>query len=267
MLFLLHMISKMKPVEKGGSRIGIIFNASPLFTGSPGGGESEIRRWIIENDWLEALVALPEQLFYNTGIATYIWLVTNNKSEQRKGKVQLIDARAMWKPMKKSLGDKRRELSDGHIAEITRIHQEFDQADPNLSKVFSNHHFGFQRITVERPKEGASHDKRGRPVADPDLRDSETVPLPDANYPWVADASGRLANDAHRAEVERYMESDVLPWVPDAWVDHSKTKVGYEIPFTREFYVYVPSRPLEEIDADIEGLESEILALLEEIKR
>jgi type I restriction enzyme M protein len=267
MLFLLHMISKMKPLAKGGSRIGIIFNASPLFTGSPGGGESEIRRWIIENDWLEAIVALPEQLFYNTGIATYIWLVTNKKSEERKGQIQLIDARAMRKPMKKSLGDKRRELSEEHIADITRIHQEFTEADPGVSKVFPNHHFGFLRITVERPKDGSDLDKKGRPVPDPELRDTETVPLPEIDYPWVADPSDRLADKAHRTAVEEYMKTEALPWAPDAWVAHSKTKIGYEIPFTREFYVYVPPRPLEEIDADIEGLESEILALLEEINR
>jgi type I restriction enzyme M protein len=267
MLFLLHMISKMKPVAKGGSRIGIIFNASPLFTGSPGGGESEIRRWIIENDWLEAIVALPEQLFYNTGIATYIWLVTNNKPEHRRGQVQLIDARAMWKPMKKSLGDKRRELSDEHIADITRIHHDFTDADTKVSRVFPNHHFGFHRVTVERPKEGAGLDKKGRPVPDPELRDTETVPLPAIEYSWIEDPSDRLADDAHREEVDKYMEAEVLPWVPDAWVDHSKTKIGYEIPFTREFYVYVPPRPLDEIDADIEDLESEILALLEEIRR
>jgi type I restriction enzyme M protein len=358
MLFLLHMISKMKPVEKGGSRIGIIFNASPLFTGSPGGGESEIRRWIIENDWLEAIVALPEQLFYNTGIATYIWLVTNNKPDERKGHVQLFDARAMWKPMKKSLGDKRRELSEEHIAEITRIHQEFTEADPAVSKVFPNHHFGFQRTTVERPLQmtwnvddetidellrhktfqrlgidrkgeppgsgearqraliasfevmnpnhdirlfddfwnhyrnhlednGVTPDSNIRKMAwevagrlsedadpirtksgvepDPDLRDTETVPLPPRNYSWVDDPSDRLTDEAHRTEVEKYMESEVLPWIPDAWVDHSKTKIGYEIPFTREFYVYVPPRPLEEIDADIQDQEQIILALLEEI--
>jgi len=267
MLFLLHMISKMKPASKGGSRIAIIFNASPLFTGSPGGGESEIRRWIIENDWLETIVAMPEQLFYNTGIATYVWVVTNNKSDERKGLVQLIDAREMWTPMKKSLGDKRRMFSEEQIAEITRIHQDFTDADDKVSKVFPNHHFGFQRITVDRPMEDRSVDKNGQPAADSALRDTETVPLPEENYPWVSDPKDRLADEAHRDTVEAYMKEEVLPWVPDAWVDHGKTKIGYEIPFTREFYVYEPPRSLEEIDADIEGIESEILALLEEIRR
>jgi type I restriction enzyme M protein len=353
MLFLLHMISKMKPVSNGGSRIAIIFNASPLFTGSPGGGESEIRRWIVENDWLEAIVAMPEQMFYNTGIATYIWIVTNVKADERKGMVQLIDARQMWAPMRKSLGDKRRLFTDEHIAEITRIHGSFEEADESVSKVFPNHHFGFQRVTVDRPlharweiteeslaaleessqwktwmkKEppistttelygpegtlpywGKSWEspaemttalsenmgggvpaavikqlvklsqvtdpeapmitnKKGEPEPDTDLRDTETVPLPQVDYPWVADPSSRLADDAHRNAVEEYMKEEVLPWVSEAWVDHTKTKIGYEIPFTREFYVYLPPRPIEEIDAEIEDLESEILALLEEIKK
>lgn len=347
MLFLLHMISKMRTPEEGGSRIAIIFNASPLFTGSPGGGESEIRRWIIENDWLEAIVAMPEQMFYNTGIATYIWLVTNTKSKERRGKVQLIDAREMWAPMRKSLGDKRRFFTMEHIEDITRLHGDFEAADPGLSKVFFNHHFGFQRVTVERPKrrryeltqetlaalravtlpkawaaedleglidrldvsafpaleltvarealgDSASRgpkvttalldkfveaigvgdsdadpilDKKGVPLPDSELRDTETVPLPKRNYLWVADVAERLADKAHLSAVEEYMAKEVLPWVPDAWADHSKTKVGYEIPFTREFYVYEPPRPLKEIDAEIEVLEVEIRTLLEEIRQ
>ena len=347
MLFLLHMISKMKPVEEGGSRIAIIFNASPLFTGAAGGGESEIRRWIIENDWLEAIVAMPEQMFYNTGIATYVWVVTNNKAAEREGVIQLIDAREKWAPMKKSLGDKRRYFTKDHIAEITRLHGDFGEADEYQSKLFPNHHFGFQKITVERPKrrrfeltdealaelravklpkawsegdieslmgsldaalfpttdpneakkaveEATSRtpklspalarrfvealgvvdenaepilNKTGNPEPDTKLRDNELVPLPKENYPWESDPTDRLADEDHRQAVNEYLEEEVLPWIPDAWVDHSKTKIGYEIPFTREFYVYQPPRPLEEIDADIEGLESEILALLEEIKR
>ncbi|MER5210288.1 class I SAM-dependent DNA methyltransferase [Streptomyces sp. NPDC002838] len=342
LLFLQHMISKMKPVDVnggGGSRIAIVFNGSPLFSGAAGSGESEIRRWILENDWLEAIVALPDQLFYNTGISTYFWILTNRKDADHKGKVVLLDARDQWQKMRKSLGDKRKELGDGtngrpdHIADITRLYAEAVQVakDPEHPlhgkvKVFANEGFGYQRITVERPlklrfevteetlaalaeakpvtklerseefvaavrtllgsswttkseafialkdavvaagltwptgapfakavretigvrdPEGEVQKVKGAPEPDTDLRDYENVPLGE--------------------DVEDYLKREVLPHVPDAWIDHTKTKIGYEIPFTRHFYVYKPPRPLAEIDAELKSLEAEIQALLGEV--
>jgi type I restriction enzyme M protein len=288
-LFLQHMISKMKPVAKGGSRLAIVFNGSPLFTGSAGSGESEIRRWIIENDWLEAIVALPDQLFYNTGISTYFWVVTNRKSKERRGKVQLVDARQSFVKMRRSLGNKRNEISDAQIAEITRLYGSFEQGV--RVKIFPNHAFGYMRITVERPLRLASADgqlpglsaadvkrligtaerdpvappvtdKKGNRYPDPELRDNENVPLPAVQLSYEQDPSERLATLEYRAPVEDYMETEVLPHVPDAWVDHTKTKIGYEIPLTRHFYKYVPPRPLEEIDAELRALEYDIQALL-----
>jgi type I restriction enzyme M protein len=248
-LFLQHLISKMKPVEQGGSRIAIVFNGSPLFTGAAGSGESNIRRWIIENDWLDAVVALPDQLFYNTGITTYFWIVTNRKRPERCGKVQLIDARESWVKMRRSLGEKRKMLSDEQIDDVTRLYADFEEND--RSKIFPNEAFGFRRITVERPlKDEAGEivrDSKGRPKVDTSLRDQESVPLGE--------------------EVGEYMKREVLPWVPDAWVDESKTKIGYEIPLTRHFYKYTPPRPLEEIDAEIRELEAEILSLLGDLTR
>jgi len=341
LLFLLHMLSKMKPVNRtspGGSRVAIVFNGSPLFTGGAGSGESEIRRWIIENDWLEAIVALPDQMFYNTGISTYIWLLTNRKAPERKGKVQLINGVAHFRKMRKSLGDKRKELGPDDIDTLTRLYAAFEDG-PEV-KVFDNQGFGFHRITVERPlklnvqasperiarldderawqnlasskKKGAAHDAEiaagratqdgvlgvlrsldperlyqdreaflkdlkaaakaskvklpapiqkailsalserdetaqvckthGKPEPDPDLRDYENVPLND--------------------NINDYLRREVLPHIPDAWVDHSKTKVGYEIPFTRHFYVYTPPRPLDVIRGEIEALEAEIQGML-----
>ncbi|MFE4379105.1 N-6 DNA methylase [Streptomyces cyaneofuscatus] len=343
LLFLQHMISKMKPVDAkggGGSRIAIVFNGSPLFTGAAGSGESEIRRWILENDWLEAIVALPDQLFYNTGISTYFWILTNRKDAQHKGKVVLLDARDQWVKMRKSLGDKRKELGDGsggkpnHIADITRLYGDavaaaVDAEHPLHSKVkvFDNTAFGYQRITVERPLKlrfelteetlaaveaskvvqklpnasalveafkamegprswatkseawvalkdaavaagttwptGAPFSKalreavgvrdpggevqmvKGQKEPDAELRDNENVPLGE--------------------DVEEYLKREVHPHVPDAWIDHTKTKVGYEIPLTRHFYVYKPPRPLAEIDADLKTLETEIRMLLAEV--
>ena len=363
------MLSKMQPVGKdggGGSRIAIVFNGSPLFTGDAGSGESEIRRWIIENDWLEAIVALPDQMFYNTGIATYIWVLTNRKEPHRAGKVQLIDARQMSEKMRRSLGNKRNELSQDQIDDITGIHgnftdgetRDFTDEDPvthqprtrplAVSKVFANENFGYQKITVERPlrlnfaaiperisrledekafinlatskkRAGPQHDaevsagkrrqlliralldamadetdgeivndcdaflteldktaravgvklatpehkailsalgerdpdaaictdKNGKPESDTELRDTETVPL--------------------NEDIKDYMAREVLPHVPDAWVDHSKTKFGYEIPLNRHFYVYEPPRPLDEIEADLQTLEREIVAGLAEV--
>ncbi len=335
-LFLQHMISKMKPAEEGGSRLAIVFNGSPLFTGAAGSGPSEIRRWIIENDWLEAVVALPDQLFYNTGISTYFWVVTNRKSAERRGKVQLLDARELWVKMRKSLGEKRKAISDEQIAEITRLYGDFDENE--RVKIFRNEQFGYQRITVERPLrlryagEGARErleaskafaklgDERREallgvagalaslattdgkealgtaaaaigkltkpeekallealavrdPAApaldepDPELRDQENVPLPDEPVRFEPDPAERLASDSCRRAVADYMAADVLPYVPDAWVDHSKTKIGYEIPLTRHFYKYVPPRPLEEIDAEVSKLEAEIQQLLDEVAR
>jgi len=336
LLFLQHMIAKMKPVDVhggGGSRIAIVFNGSPLFTGAAGSGESEIRRWILENDWLEGIVALPDQLFYNTGISTYFWILTNRKSADHKGKVVLLDARDQWQKMRKSLGDKRKELSADHIATVVRLYGEAlavaDDPEHPLHgkvKVFRNEDFGYQRITVERPLKlrfevseetlaaleaskaiqrlpqagalaeafkslmgtswstkqdallalkdavvqaggtwpsGAPFHKalrevigvrdpagevqhvKGEPEPDPELRDYENVPLEE--------------------DVEEYLAREVHPHVPDAWIDHTKTKIGYEIPFTRHFYVYQPPRPLAEIDADLKTLEAEIQGLLGEV--
>jgi type I restriction enzyme M protein len=392
LLFLQHMIDKMRSAQTGGSRIGIVFNGSPLFTGDAGGGESEIRRWIIENDWLEAVVALPEQLFYNTGISTYIWVLTNRKEAHRKGKVQLIDARNHWVQMEKSLGNKRRRIGDpsdekakdpDYIGDITMLHGEFKDGSRRwvlfdrdgkvvnvttaapagnapegqtwkqlvVSKVFDNEDFGYHKITVERPlrlnfhatpermarledetafrnlassvkkdeaarlldiaagekrqqeirrmlaefakrhpemikdrkvflaalkpidrelgvrlaatelkavinalgerdNEGENRaeicrDKEGQPEPDAELRDTENVPL--------------------RESIQAYFEREVLPHVPDAWIDHGKTKVGYEIPLNRHFYRYEPPRELAVIEGEIKALELDIVRLLAEV--
>jgi type I restriction enzyme M protein len=369
LLFLQHMISKMEPLKEGGSRIAIVFNGSPLFTGDAGGGESNIRQWIIENDWLEAIVALPDQLFYNTGISTYIWIVTNKKIKERKKKIQLIDARNYWIQMKKSLGNKRKQIGDGEegrpdqITDITTIygnlkHDEtrkfnikengnggYVEKELIVSKVFDNEDFGYNKITVERPLRlnfqasderielldgitafqniatskkkdanerereieegkkrqetirimlkdlGKAHnlklykdrktflidlreidrakgiklssaelkailealgerdetadicrDRKGNPEPDPQLRDTEMVPL--------------------KENIDDYFKREVLPHVPDAWIDYTKTKIGYEIPLNRHFYKYEPPRDLEVIDAELKELEGDILDLL-----
>ncbi len=333
-LFLQHMISKMKPAAEGGSRLAIVFNGSPLFTGGAGSGESEIRRWIIENDWLEAVVALPDQLFYNTGISTYFWIVTNRKSRRRRGQVQLVDARELFVKMRKSLGAKRNAISEEQIAEITRLYDGFENGEK--VKIFPNHAFGFQRITVERPLrlrwevtdetlakveastklpeddqeralaalrgmvadapgvdgaglDGAIRglgltaarqkelrsvlavrdpeaptvtDKKGQPEPDPELRDDENVPLIAPVEGFEADPTERLSELSYRTALAEYIAAEVLPYVPEAWVDHAKTKIGYEIPLTRHFYKYVPPRPLEEIDAEIRALEVQIQEML-----
>lgn len=251
MLFLMHLISKMRPKEKGGSRIGIVFNGSPLFTGGPGSGESEIRRWIIENDWLEAIIALPTDMFYNTGISTYIWILTNRKKPERQGKIQLINATEFYQKMKKSLGSKRKELGDADIERIVKLYCDFEENE--YSKIFDNDDFGYYSITVERPLRdeqgnivlGTKGKQKGRPLPDPALRDTENVPL--------------------KEDVQAYFAREVLPYAPDAWIDRDKTKVGYEIPFNRHFYKYVPPRPLEEIDADLKALSAEIMELLKEV--
>ncbi len=368
LLFLQHMIAKMRPVDKGGSRIGIVFNGSPLFTGDAESGESNIRQWIIENDWLEAVVALPEQLFYNTGISTYIWIITNRKEAKRKEKVQLIDARNFWVQMEKSLGNKRRRIGDpsdkpkdpDHISEITRIFAastdgevrtfslDSKQKDLVVSKIFDNDDFGYHKITVERPlrlnfqatderialiedqtsfRNLASSNKKNETIRQQEieagkarqqeirdlldafakahgeilfkdrkkfllaLRDMDRdrgVKLDAAEIKSVLgalserDETAEICRDKHgkpepdtdlrdtesislKEGIEEYFKREVLPHVPDAWIDHSKTKVGYEIPLNRHFYRYEPPRELEEIEADIKGLEGEILDLLREV--
>ena len=253
LLFLLHLISKMTPVKDGGSRIGIVLNGSPLFTGGAGSGESEIRRYVLENDLLETIVALPTDMFYNTGISTYIWLLTNRKPASRLGKVQLIDASGMWQKMRKSLGSKRKELSDAHIDEITRLFGAGVEAEfegKPVSKIFENRDFGYQTITVERPVRGADGKVvlgekgklKGKPQPDSALRDTENVPLSD--------------------DIKTYFKREVLPHAPDAWIDADKTKVGYEIPFNRHFYVFEPPRPLAAIDADLKQSTDRILAMI-----
>lgn len=246
LLFLLHLISKMK--NKGPSRIAIVFNGSPLFSGSPSSkkNESSIRQWIIERDLLETIVALPNQLFYNTGIHTYVWILTNQKEEERRGKVQLINAVDFYQKMAKSLGDKRNELNEDHINEILRLYREFEEG--TYVKIFPNAHFGYRKVTVERPlmKNGkVVRDRQGRPKPDSKLRDTELIPLLE--------------------DVDEYMAREVDPHVEDAWIDDSKTKIGYEINFTKYFYEYQALRPLDEIRADIEALEAESDALMQEV--
>ncbi len=245
LLFLLHLISKMKD-DNGGSRIGIVLNGSPLFSGGAGSGESNIRKWIIENDMLEAIIALPDQLFYNTGIFTYLWFVTNKKTKERKGKIQMINAVGMFEKMTKSLGNKRNVVSDKQIDEITRIYGEFTEGE--FCKIFDNNDFGYSRIVVERPlleNDKVVLDKKGKPKADASLRDNEDVPL--------------------KESIDEYFKREVLPHVPNAWIDHSKTKVGYEINFTRYFYKYKPLRSLDEIRADILKLEQETDGMIKTI--
>ncbi|MFG1814468.1 N-6 DNA methylase [Kribbella sp. NPDC049174] len=343
-LFLQHMISKMRRPNQGGGRLAIVFNGSPLFTGAAGSGESEIRRWIIENDWLEAVVALPDQLFYNTGISTYFWIVTNRKSKERQGKVQLIDARDYFIKMRKSLGDKRKEISPDQIDEIVRLHNNFIEGDK--VKILPNEALGFLRITIERPlrlrwevtektyarftadkrivklsaevremlvsglacwgdeiisekplarkrvielltsagqrgkplqdallevlsvRDPAAPpvlDDKGSPVPDPELRDYENVSLPSVRVSFETDVQTRLSTLEYEAAVNEYLTAEVLPHVPDAWVDHDKTKIGYEVPLTRHFYKYVPPRPLDQIDTEIKQLEKEIQVLLAKV--
>ena len=270
-LFLQHMLAKMKSIEDGGTRLAIVFNGSPLFTGGAGSGESEIRRWIIENDWLEAVVALPDQLFYNTGISTYFWVLTNRKRPERRGKVQLVDARELFVKMRKSLGDKRKEISVEQADEIATLYSGFTEGE--RVKILPNESFGFLRITVERPLRQDPEDpdsapvldRKGNPAPDPKVRDGENVPLPAGALSFVADPTERLASRQFRDAVDDYVAAEVRPYVPGAWVDYSKTKISYEIPLTRHFYRYVPPRPLEEIDAELRELESEVQRLLAEV--
>jgi len=266
LLFLLHLISKMRPAKDGGSRFGIVLNGSPLFTGGAGSGESEIRRYVLENDLVEAIIGLPTDMFYNTGISTYVWILSNRKPAHRKGLLQLIDASGFWQKMRKSLGSKRKELSDEHIAEITRLFGECVEASlPSppageglgergqskpISRIFKNADFGYRTITVERPLRDVAgkvvlHEKgklKGKPQADSNLRDTENVPLSE--------------------DVESYFKREVLPHAPDAWIDHDKTKVGYEIPFNRHFYVFEPPRELAAIDTELKQCTDRILTMI-----
>ncbi|AGA92116.1 type I restriction-modification system methyltransferase subunit [Thioflavicoccus mobilis 8321] len=385
LLFLQHMIAKMHPYQEGdedrpGSKIAIVFNGSPLFSGDAGSGPSNIRRWIIENDWLDAIVALPDQLFYNTGIFTYVWLVTNRKPPERRGRVQLIDGTRFYQKMKKSLNNKRNEISEEQIRLLTQVYGNYRDGETAevqingqtetrvISRIFENREFGFLKITVERPlrlsleatperiarlddqtafvnlaiskkrkdqaqieretEEGKKQqaairqllaslesqgrymdrarfeadltaaakragvklpaaikkaifaalgerdpeaeicrDSKGQPEPDSELRDTENIPLPPGTaLPLQMDFGPDKPNDrlivAFRDEIDAYVAREVLPHVPDAWVDYDKTKVGYEIPINRHFYVYKPPRPLEEIEADIVQLEEEIAGLL-----
>ncbi len=257
LLFLLHLLSKMRSTADGGSRFAIVLNGSPLFTGGAGSGESEIRRYVLENDLLEAIIALPTDMFYNTGISTYVWVVSNRKPAHRKGRVQLIDASGFWQKMRKSLGSKRKELSEAHIEDITRLFGAFDDVTRDgvpISRIFRNDAFGYRTITVDRPQRDdagqvvlAMKGKgKGKPVPDSALRDTENVPLDQ--------------------DVQAYFEREVLPHAPDAWIDDEKTKVGYEIPFNRHFYVFKPPRPLAEIDADLKVVTDRILTMIGELQ-
>jgi type I restriction enzyme M protein len=254
LLFLLHLISKMRPAKDGGSRFGIVLNGSPLFTGGAGSGESEIRRYVLQNDLLEALIGLPTDMFYNTGISTYVWILSNRKTKARSGKVQLIDASGFWQKMRKSLGSKRKELSDEHIAEVTKLFGEFVEANDGkkpISRIFRNEDFGYRTITVERPLHDSSGKivlcgkgkAKGNPQPDPSLRDTENVPLSE--------------------NIEVYFQREVLPHVPDSWVDEDKTKIGYDIPFNQYFYVLEPPRALAAIDADLKRCTDRIRAMLD----
>ena len=385
LLFLQHMISKMHPYEEGdvarpGSKIAIVFNGSPLFSGDAGSGPSSIRRWIVENDWLDAIVALPDQLFYNTGIFTYVWLVTNRKPPERRGKVQLIDGTRFFEKMKKSLNNKRNEIAEEQITHLTRVYGNYRDGETAevpvdgetetrvISRIFENREFGFLKVTVERPlrmnfeatperiakldeqtafanlatskkrKDAAAaereiadgrtrqeairavlatlegkgrymdreafetdamnaakraglkipatirkaifaalgerdpkaeicRDGKDRPEPDSELRDTENIPLPPGTaLPLPMDFGPDKPNDrlveAFRDDIDAYMARELLPHVPDAWVDYGKTRIGYEIPINRHFYVYKPQRPLDQIEADITRLEGEIARLL-----
>lgn len=289
MLFLLHLVAKMSPVVngQGGSRFGIVLNGSPLFTGGAGSGESEIRRYLLENDLVEAIIGLPTDMFYNTGIATYVWIVSNKKDDDRRGQVQLIDASSFWRKMRKSLGSKRREMGDDDIALVTRLFGDFTEAEritvldaegreleqrivtgtedapvaPEggrlkrvpISRIYRNQDFGYTTITVERPLRddageivlGLKGKQKGKPQPDSSLRDTENVPLGE--------------------DIEAYFAREVLPHAPDAWIDEAKTKVGYEIPFNRHFYVFEPPRPLEVIDAELKTVTANIMRMLGEM--
>ena len=251
LLFLQHMLSKM---EDRGSRVGIVFNGSPLFTGDAGSGESEIRRWIIENDWLECIIALPDKLFFNTSISTYIWILTNRKSEARQGKIQLINAVDCFDKMKRNLGDKGVFISDSHIRQIAELYTNFEETEH--SKIYPNDFFGYTKVTVERPlvekdeilgeeQEVIVRDRQGNPKPDTALRDYERVPLTE--------------------DIDDYYQREVKPHLPDSWLEGKKDKVGYEINFNRYFYQYTPLRSLKEIADEMLALERKSEGLLNEV--
>ena len=243
MLFLQTAIARMKPQ---GSRVAIIHNGSPLFTGDAGSGPSEIRRYILENDLLEAIVALPNDIFYNTGIATYIWVLSNKKPAHRQGKVQLINANELYEKRRKSLGSKRNDIPEKYIELITKTYADFRENE--ISKIFDNEDFGYSKIVVERPQvdeDGNKILKNGKPIADPSLRDTESVPL--------------------KEDIKEYFKREVLPFAPDAWIDENKTKVGYEIPFTRYFYKYAPPKASKDIMAEIMEIEKDLDGVLGDI--
>ena len=245
LLFLMTAISKMKDVNQGGSRIAIIHNGSPLFTGDAGSGPSEIRKYIIENDLLEAIIALPNDIFYNTGIATYIWVLSNKKrGTKREGKIQLINASNLYEKRRKALGNKRNDIPQSAIDEITRIYGDFVASE--ISMIFDNEDFGYTKIIIERPlldDDGRPVIKKGKKEADPARRDSENVPL--------------------KEDIDEYFSREVLPFAPDAWIDRSKSRVGYEIPFTRYFYRYEAPKPSAEIMTEILGIADELSGSLE----
>lgn len=254
LLFVQHMVAKMRKAEDGGGRIAVFLNGSPLFTGAAGSGESEIRRFLLQHDLVDAIIAMPNDFFFNTGIATYIWILDNTKEPRRRGKVQLVNANGIYRKMRKSLGSKRNEFTDEQISQIVALYEAFEDADPKLSKVLGNDEFGYVTVDVRRPQYGENgeiiRDRKGRPVADKEKNDIENIPL--------------------SQNVEEYMEREVLPYAPDAWIEPRKQKkgqmlelrdggvVGYEIPFTRFFYECTPLRPSTEILAEIRELEASI---------
>ena len=243
LLFLQHLISKFKDDN---SRIGIVFNGSPLFSGDSGSGESEIRRWIIENDWLECIVQLPDQLFFNTGITTYLWILSKKKSKERRGKIQLIDSSNYFRPLKKSLGNKRKEISEQGRNYILKVYEEFNENE--ICKIYSNEFFGYKKLTIEQPlvQDGkVVMDKKGNIKPDGSLRDTERIPLD--------------------VDIDDYFEKEVKPHLPNSWVDKDKTQVGYEINFTKYFYKFTPLRSVKEVLNDLLELEKESDGLMNEL--
>ena len=244
LLFLQHMISKM---ESKGSRIGIVFNGSPLFTGDSGSGESEIRKWIIENDWLECIVSLPDKLFFNTGITTYLWMVNSNKKSNRKGYIQLINGESFFKVMKKKLGEKRKEITNSHREEFLSLYQNFEENE--FCKIYPNRFFGYTKVTIEQPLLDDNGNVvtgiQGNPRPDTSKRDYERVPL--------------------EQDIDEYFKREVKPHLPNSWMDRNKDKIGYEINFTKYFYKYKPLRSLENITQDILKLDRELEGLQPEL--
>ena len=231
MLFLQHMVSKMRPKHEGGGRVAVVHNGSPLFTGNAGSGPSNIRRWLLENDYLEAIIALPTNMFYNTGIPTYIWILSNRKSDERKEKVQLIDASEIYHKLRKNLGEKNKELTEEDISKIYELYATFQDAEH--SKIFKTKDFGYTQITVMWNKD------------DSNQKDTENIPL--------------------NEDVDEYFRREVLPHLPNAELDHKKDRIGYEIPFNRYFYKYKPPRGLKEINNDLRIVTKEVLRLLNEV--